>query len=136
MWADIEDVVVARIADLFPVGSCRAGDMPANPTYPYAKVSLVTSVDDKVTDYPSVDIDLFDRRENYSALSKLARRMHFDRMRRWSNKDVVTLLGTSQRVRIDRCTTAQSPVVEDYGDESLVRMVGRYRIENRAETAA
>jgi hypothetical protein len=135
MWADIEDVVVARLADLFPPGSCRAGDMPLNPTYPYCQVTRVAGGDDKVTDYPSVDIDLFDKRENATALSTLARRVHHERMAFWSNKDTV-VLPTGERVRIDRCHTAQAPIREDYDDDTLARMVGRYRLENRAQTAA
>lgn len=134
MWADIEDVAVAYVRDLFPVGSCRAGEMPNNPNYPFCLVTRVAGDDDKVTDYPSIDVDLFDRAGNYTSLSTLARQLH-KRMVQWSNK-ITVVLDTGERVRIDRCLTAQAPILEDYDDDSLVRMVGRYRLENRAQTAA
>jgi hypothetical protein len=134
MWADIEDTTVAYLRDLFAPGSCRAGEMPTNPTYPFCLVTRVAGDDDKVTDYPSVDVDLFDLKGNYTSLSTLSRRVH-ERMVKWSNK-VTVVLDTGERVRIDRCLTAQAPILEDYDDDSLVRMVGRYRLENRAQTAA
>lgn len=137
MWADIEDVTVAYLADLFAPGCIRGGPEPADFTglMPYGKVVRVAGDDDKVTDYPSIDIDFFHWAGNYAALSTLSRRVH-DRMRVWTNKVTVTLPGTGERVRIDRCLTAQVPVLEDYADDSVVRMVGRYRLENRAQTAA
>jgi hypothetical protein len=140
MWADIEDVVVARIRDYFTPGSCRAGQQPSDMSglYPFCAVRRVAGPDDFVTDYPSVDLDFFDQAGNYTSLSTLARRVHHERMgRAWTNKpaDAVTLL-SGEVVRIDRCITAQAPQIEDYEDDSVVRIVARYRFENRAQTAA
>lgn len=135
MWADIEDVVVARLGDLFAPGSCRAGQMPNNPVYPYCHVTRIDGVDDWVTDYPVVDVDLFEKAGRYTQLAALARRVHGRMGRNWTNKHTVVLPG-GERVRIDRCITRRTPVLTDYEDDSVVRMVGRYEIENRAQTAA
>lgn len=136
MWADIEDVAQVYLADLFAPGACRAGEMPTDPPLPYCKIVRVAGDDDKVTDYPSIDVEIFDRMRNpYASLATLARRVH-DRMRVWSNKVTVVLPDTGERVRIDRCHTAQAPILEPYEDSTLRRMLGRYRIENRAQTAA
>lgn len=122
MYIDAETFVVAYLA---PLGEVRA-EMPNAPPTPFYLVTRIAGSDDGVTDYATVQIDVFDTSRDAARVA--ARRMHA-RMHALTPAVIVTT--DKGPARIDYRTTLFSPSYLDYRDENLRRYVARYELASR-----
>lgn len=120
---DVEDVVVAWLT---PLGTAST-ERPAGDDLPFFMVTRVDGDDDKVWDYPVVDVDVFAADRNTANL--VARTAH-RRMISLLPEDDVTLSDGS-KVRVDRICTDHGPKYVDWDVDTMQRYVMRYYITLR-----
>jgi hypothetical protein len=145
-FVGIDDVLAAWVlqCNIVAAGSCRAGEMPNDPTYPFVMFTRVGGGDDRVTDYPSVDADIF--HPDITVASTVGDRVHraIKALKPRGLAQRPTVLapvdlddGTTASVPfvVDRLEVVDYPTLRDYEDDSVKRFVGRYRIEHRCTAA-
>jgi hypothetical protein len=142
-FVDIEDAVAFYLNTLgiVPPGQLRAGDMPSGAAWPFVVITRITGGDDRVTDYPSIDADIF--HPDYTTASTIGRHVHRGikslkprGLMFRPTINVPTDSGETVPFVIDRLEVVEAPVLRDYEDSSVKRLVGRYRIEHRCTAAA
>lgn len=123
--ADVEDVVVAWLSG---IGTASV-ERPAGDVLPFYMVTRVAGDDDKVWDYPVVDVDSFaaDRNAAFVA-SRVAHR----RILSLLPDDEITLYDGG-KATVDWVRTDQAPIYADWGLDTIQRYVARYRMQLRFE---
>lgn len=128
---DIEELVIIYLSDLGDVSvelpPVNNADNPI--PFPFYLVTRITGGDDRLTDSAVVSIHAF--AATRTAASDAARQMH-DLMTSLSAKLPLTVGG--QTVNVDYVETLETPTWVDYGDNTIQRYVGRYRIDTRLKT--
>ncbi|QIS06758.1 hypothetical protein F5X71_34605 [Nocardia brasiliensis] len=122
MYIDTETFVIAYLA---PLGYVRA-EMPNTPPLPFHLVSRITGSDDGVTDWGTVQIEVFAANRNSARVA--ARRMHARMLALSPRAVVATDKGPAS---IDHRATLLGPAFLDYQDENLQRYVARYELATR-----
>jgi hypothetical protein len=121
---DIEEFLVVYLQ---PVAAGNVSvEMPTTPTLPFVLIERVAGGDDRITDRPIVDVNIFHSTRALS--SATATQMH-QMMHVLNAKTAVTV--TAGTVRIDRVITLHGPSYLRYEDENLKRYVARYEVESR-----
>lgn len=121
---DIEEFLVVYLQPISP-GNV-AVEMGIQPVLPFVLIGRAAGGDDKVTDRPIVDVNVFHSTRALSSSS--ATQMHL-MMRALTAKTAVTI-STGTKC-IDRVITIHGPSYLKYEDENLKRYVARYEIETR-----
>lgn len=123
---DIEELLIVYLGQFFDNVSTEMG---TDPPFPFYLVTRISGGDDMVTDYSTVQIDAF--ASDRTAASDAARAMHA-KMTTLSAKLPLTVGG--QTVNVDYVETLETPTWRDYGDNTIQRYAGRYRIDTRLKT--
>lgn len=94
---------------------------------PFYLVNRVTGGDDMVTDCPTVSVHAFNTTRTGASTS--ARTMHA--LMKQLTAQVPVLMSDASYVSVDAVYVMETPHWEDYGDKTIQRYCGRYRIELR-----
>lgn len=120
---DIEDAVVARLATL----GTASVERPAGDVLPFYMVTRVDGDDDKIWDYPVVDVDCFAADRNAANVAAWQGHRHLICL---LPGDQIALPDGRKAV-FDRIETEHGPKYVDYGIDSMQRYVSRYMIQTR-----
>lgn len=120
---DVEDVIVAYLSAL----GTASVERPAGDDLPFFMVTRVDGDDDKVWDYPVIQVDCFNTDRNSANL--VARTAH-RKMLSLQPMDEITLPDGS-KATVDRVCTDHGPKYVDWGIESIQRYVMQYHIDLR-----
>jgi hypothetical protein len=105
-------------------------EMTANPPLPFVLINHLTGGDDEVTDSAVVSIHVFDATR--TAASTDARALH--RAMKGLTAQTPILMSDGSYASIDYLEVVESPHWEDYGDKTIHRYCGRYRVDLRINT--
>lgn len=120
---DVEDVIVAWLSAL----GTASVERPAGDDLPFFMVTRIDGDDDKIWDYPLVQVDCFNTDRNSANL--VARTAH-RRMLSLRPNDIITLPGGGTAT-VDRICTEQGPKYVDWGIDTIQRYVMQYQIALR-----
>jgi hypothetical protein len=120
---DAEEVVQAWLSPLGRTGTKRV----ANDPLPFRLVRRVTGHEDVdlSLDMPVVSVHTFALAADLPAAKNEARLTHQRMMRLAHHADDITL-SDGRLANVDYLEINESPIWEDYGDDLIVRKVGRY----------